>query len=261
MLVVRPGAGVLVHAPCLGLELDHPRHGAVEERAVVRDEHDARAQAAQKALEALEPGEVEIVRRLVEAEDVEAGQQDRGERGAGRLAAGEVGRPRRRRGPRARPRPAPPQPARSKSPPPRARKRSRASACASASSGSAPSRAPSASSSSPAAPTPVRRAEVGEHRLAGPRARAPAAGSRPARAHDPAAVRLLDAREERGAGSTCRCRSGRRSPTRSPGRRSSDTRSSTWTAPKLFEISRAASVPGTDGPPSVERAKRVRYAT
>ena len=50
-----------------------------------------------KPLEALETREVEVVRRLVEAEDIEAGEQDRGERCPGGLAAREladlVGRP------------------------------------------------------------------------------------------------------------------------------------------------------------------------
>ena len=49
----------------------------------------APSNAREKRLEPREPGEVEVVRRLVEQEHVEAAEQDRGERGARRLAAGE----------------------------------------------------------------------------------------------------------------------------------------------------------------------------
>ena len=165
VLVVGPRAGVFVHVPRLRLELDDACDRAVEEGAVMRDQHDAGPQAVQEALEALEPGEVEIVRRLVEAEDVETGQQERGERGTGRLAPREpadlvagasaqadLGERGRRPG--------------VKSPPPSARKRSSASAWA-----------PTSRARRPAA-RPARRArrrradagapsEVGKHRLAG----------------------------------------------------------------------------------------------
>src|SRR5207248_8389275 len=85
--VLGPRARVLVNAPRLSLELHDARHGAVEERTIVRDEDDARGEAVEKALEPVETGEVEVVRRLVEQEDVEAREQDRRERGARRLAA------------------------------------------------------------------------------------------------------------------------------------------------------------------------------
>ena len=62
----------------------------VEEGAVVRDEDDARREAVEEPLEPREAGEVEVVRRLVEQEDVEAREQDRRQRGAGRLAAREA---------------------------------------------------------------------------------------------------------------------------------------------------------------------------
>ena len=55
----------------------------------MRDEHDAGGEPVEEALEPLEAREVEVVRRLVEQEDVEAREQDRGERGAGRFAAGQ----------------------------------------------------------------------------------------------------------------------------------------------------------------------------
>jgi hypothetical protein len=88
-LVLRPRAGVFVDTPCLGLDLDDALHRPVEERAVVRDEHDAGGQPAEEPLEPLEAGEVEVVRRLVQQDDVEAREQDRRERGAGSFAARE----------------------------------------------------------------------------------------------------------------------------------------------------------------------------
>src|SRR6185436_16784825 len=48
---------------------------------------DRAVEALHEALEAFEPFEVEVVRRLVEAEDVEARQEQRRERHARRLAA------------------------------------------------------------------------------------------------------------------------------------------------------------------------------
>src|SRR5439155_6548167 len=84
-------ARVLVHAPRLGLDLDDARDDAVEERPIVGDEDDARLEPVEESLEQLEPGKVEVVRRLVEQEDVEAREQDRGERGARRLASGKGG--------------------------------------------------------------------------------------------------------------------------------------------------------------------------
>ena len=57
----------------------------------MRDDEHGAAHAREEALEQSEPGEVEVVRRLVEEEDVEAREQDAGERGARGLAAGERG--------------------------------------------------------------------------------------------------------------------------------------------------------------------------
>ena len=62
-----------------------------EELAVVRDEHDATAQAGDEGLEPVEPGEVEVVGRLVEQDDVEAAEQQGGQRRAGRLPARQRG--------------------------------------------------------------------------------------------------------------------------------------------------------------------------
>ena len=73
-------SGVLV-------DLDDARDGAGQERAVVRhDEHAAGQLAAHEPFQAVEALEVEVVRRLVEQEDVEPAEQDRGE-SRGRLAA------------------------------------------------------------------------------------------------------------------------------------------------------------------------------
>jgi len=139
-------------------ELDDPVRRSVEQRAIVRDEHDAALDPQQEALEQLEPGEVEIVRRLVQQEDVEPREQDRGERGSAPLAAGELARRPVERGiepdlgqdasgARA-----------AKSAPPRARKWSSASACALVTDGLRSRAASSRASSASASAMPVRRA-------------------------------------------------------------------------------------------------------
>ena len=53
------------------------------------DDREAAREAVEEALEPLEPVEVEVVRRLVEQEEVEAREQDRGEGGSSGLAARE----------------------------------------------------------------------------------------------------------------------------------------------------------------------------
>ena len=55
----------------------------------MRDDGEAAGKAVDEALEPVEPVEVEVVRRLVEEEHVEAREQDRRQPGAGGLAAGE----------------------------------------------------------------------------------------------------------------------------------------------------------------------------
>ena len=83
-----PAAGVLGRGVRVLVELEHARDRAVEERAVVRHDHRAAGEVVvQEALEPVEAGEVEVVGRLVEQEHVEAGEQDRGEVRARRLAA------------------------------------------------------------------------------------------------------------------------------------------------------------------------------
>ncbi len=53
------------------------------------DHHGAGAQAGDEALQPVQPVQVEVVGRLVEQEDVVAAEQQRGEAGAGGLAAGQ----------------------------------------------------------------------------------------------------------------------------------------------------------------------------
>jgi hypothetical protein len=73
------------------VELEDPGHRGLEHRAVVRDDHGAARTAADEVLEASEPVEIEVVRRLVEEQEREARQQDRGERGASGFAARQRG--------------------------------------------------------------------------------------------------------------------------------------------------------------------------
>src|SRR5207244_10358807 len=63
------------------------RDGAVEELTVVRNDHGRPRQVVDEPLEPREAVEVEVVRRLVEEEDIEAREQDGGELRARRLAA------------------------------------------------------------------------------------------------------------------------------------------------------------------------------
>ncbi|MDX6506064.1 MAG: hypothetical protein QOG06_708 [Gaiellaceae bacterium] len=68
-------SGELTHAPRLRVEGDDARHRAVEERAVVRNEDKRAAEAGDELFEPVESREVEIVRRLVQAEHVEPSEQ------------------------------------------------------------------------------------------------------------------------------------------------------------------------------------------
>ena len=58
----------------------------------MRDDHEAAVVAGEKPLEQLEPGEVEVVRRLVEQQHVGVRGEDRLELRARRLAPREPGR-------------------------------------------------------------------------------------------------------------------------------------------------------------------------
>jgi hypothetical protein len=77
--------GDLVH-------LEDPGDDALEERAVVRDDRRPARPLGDEALQSGEPVEVEVVRRLVEQERVEAREEDRRQRGARRLPARQRGR-------------------------------------------------------------------------------------------------------------------------------------------------------------------------
>ena len=71
-----------------GVDLDDPPDRPVEEGAIVRDDGQPAVEAGQEALEPLQTVEVEVVRRLVEQEQVEAREENRGQAGSRRLAAG-----------------------------------------------------------------------------------------------------------------------------------------------------------------------------
>ena len=70
-------------------ELEHRGRHGLEEPAVVGDEDDRGVERRQLALEPLEALDVEVVRRLVEQQQVGIGREGARERGARQLAAGE----------------------------------------------------------------------------------------------------------------------------------------------------------------------------
>jgi hypothetical protein len=82
-----PGALEVLRAPAL--ELEHGGADRLEEPAVVRDEHDGGVERLQVRLQPLERGDVEVVRRLVEQQQVRVARQRAGQRGARELPAGE----------------------------------------------------------------------------------------------------------------------------------------------------------------------------
>ena len=90
--VAGPAAAVLRGRVGDLVDLEHARDRALEEGAVVGDDHGAARALGDEALQPLQAVEVEVVGRLVEQQDVEAREQDRRERGAGGLPAGERGR-------------------------------------------------------------------------------------------------------------------------------------------------------------------------
>ena len=73
-------------------QLPDPGHGRVEERPVVRGDEQRAAAAPEVLLEPLERVEVEVVRRLVEEQQVRVGDHEPGQRGARLLAARQRGR-------------------------------------------------------------------------------------------------------------------------------------------------------------------------
>ncbi len=81
------GPGKKVARPAV--ELERRRRHRLEEPAVVRDEDHRRVERLQLALEPLEARDVEMVRRLVEQQQVGVAAERARERGARQLAAGE----------------------------------------------------------------------------------------------------------------------------------------------------------------------------
>ena len=73
-------------------ELPDARHRGVEERPVVRGDEERPGPAPEVLLEPLQGVEVQVVRRLVEQQQVRIGDDQAGQRGARLLAAGQRGR-------------------------------------------------------------------------------------------------------------------------------------------------------------------------
>ena len=89
-LLLAPGVPrALEELRAAGLELEHRGADRLEEPAVVGDEHDGGVERLQVALEPLERGDVEVVGRLVEQQQVGVARERAGERRARELAAGE----------------------------------------------------------------------------------------------------------------------------------------------------------------------------
>ena len=84
-----PAAVVFAHAPRFGLEFEDARH-PFEKSAVVRDDGETASMSVQEALEQLERREIEVVRGLVQQEDVRLRREDRLELSPCGLAAGEA---------------------------------------------------------------------------------------------------------------------------------------------------------------------------
>ena len=87
----RPASGELAGPVAVLVELDDAGDAPVEEGPVVRHHHHRTGDAVDEGLELVEPGEVEVVGGLVEQQHVVARQQDRGQRGPGRLPARQRG--------------------------------------------------------------------------------------------------------------------------------------------------------------------------
>ena len=85
----RPAAGEPPAAMSVVIDLEHVGDHPSEQAPIVADEQHRRVEADHPRFEAVESVEVEVVGRLVEQEDVEARQQQRGQRAPGRLATGQ----------------------------------------------------------------------------------------------------------------------------------------------------------------------------
>ena len=71
-----PGAGEV--AATSGLELEHRGPDRLEKPAIVGDEHDGGIETGEVALEPLQRGDVEVIGRLVEEQQLRAGSRGRG---------------------------------------------------------------------------------------------------------------------------------------------------------------------------------------
>ena len=89
--VVRPAARPLHDAVGARIDLGDPTHRCVEKGTVVRDDHGRARESDHEARQAGKPVGIEVVRRLVEQEEVGLREQDRGERRPCSLAAREPG--------------------------------------------------------------------------------------------------------------------------------------------------------------------------
>ena len=90
-LVFRPAARVEARPAGLGFELEHAVHRPLQKRAVVRDAHDSAVEPADERLQAVEAIEIEIVRRLVQEQDIGPHEEGRREPNPSLLAAREPG--------------------------------------------------------------------------------------------------------------------------------------------------------------------------
>ncbi len=84
-LVSRPPAPVDRPRPGVWVELEDVRHGPLEERSVVRDDDHAPVATQDQILQSGQAVEVEVVRRLVQQGEVEAGQHNGGQGNTGLL--------------------------------------------------------------------------------------------------------------------------------------------------------------------------------
>ena len=71
--VLVPGARPLRQSPGARIDLEHARHRLLEQGPIVADDDEAAVVAREEALQPLEAVQVEVVRRLVEEQEVEAG--------------------------------------------------------------------------------------------------------------------------------------------------------------------------------------------
>ena len=91
--VAAPSATELGRCPRVGVQLQNRGHRPSQELAVVRDDDHATGSRPDPGLESGESGEVEVVRRLIQQRDVEAGELDTGQGHLGQLPARQRGEP------------------------------------------------------------------------------------------------------------------------------------------------------------------------